>query len=252
MNVVIVEDEALAAERLQNILNEADPSVHVSAVQGSVEEAVNYFKTSQPDLVFLDIQLSDGLSFSIFERVKINSPVIFTTAYDQYSIRAFKLNSVDYLLKPVRVEELAESLNKYRSMRSAFIPDIEELLRSVNARESRQYKKRFLVQYGQKIRKVETSEAAYFYAIEKTVLMITHDNTHYPVDYSLDRIQELMDPDVFFRINRKLLINCASIKNMVQYSRSRVKMDLIPPVPNELDAIVSVERSSGFKEWLDR
>lgn len=251
MRVVIVEDEGLAAERLAGMIRQTEPEAEICAILTSVEEAAAYFRANRPELVFMDIQLSDGLCFEIFEHVQLTSPVIFTTAYDQYSIRAFKLNSIDYLLKPVRLEDLKESLEKFKSLRSSYLPDLDEMLRMIRNRES-SYKKRFLVQYGQKIKKVETEEIAYFYAADKTVFLTTHSNARYLIDHSLDRLQEMLDPERFFRINRKLLISCEAIKNMVPYSRSRIKIDLNPPISDELDAIVSVERSSGFKEWLDR
>ncbi|MGE5620998.1 MAG: LytR/AlgR family response regulator transcription factor [archaeon] len=250
MKAVIIEDEELAAERLGCIINEIDPSITIPAVLASVEAAVKWLSANTPDLIFLDIQLSDGLCFSIFDRIQVKSPVIFTTAYDQYAINAFKLNSVDYLLKPVRKEELSESLDKYRNLKASYLLDIEEILRSYQAREV-SYKKRFLVQYGQMIKKVETDDIAYFYAVEKNVFFTAFDNSQCPVDYSLDKLQEVLDPEKFFRINRKLLINMDAIKSMVSYSRSRIKIDLAPKPPSYIEAVVSVERVAKFREWLN-
>jgi len=251
MNAIIIEDEKLAAERLESLIKDIDPSINVTAKLTSIEESVKWLGVNKTDLIFLDIQLSDGLSFAIFDRVKVDTPIIFTTAYDQYAIRAFKLNSVDYLLKPIKKKELIDALEKIKQLKSALLTDFEELLRNFEGR-GKGHKKRFLIQYGQKIKKVETKDIAYFYAMEKNVFIVTFDKNTYPADQSLDKLQEIMDPDKYFRINRKLLINCDAIKNMVPYSRSRIKIDLDPPAPKEIDALVSVERSHDFKVWMDR
>lgn len=250
MKIAIIEDEQLAAERLEELLKEIDPSIEISIKLASVEESVKWLSNNNADLIFSDIQLSDGLCFSIFSSINIKTPIIFTTAYDQYAIKAFKLNSIDYLLKPIRKENLRESLSKYKELKSAFLLDFEEVFRYYQGSNA-SYKQRFLVQYGQKIKKVETNEIAYFYAIEKSVFLTTFQNSHYPVDYSLDKLQEVLDPKKFFRINRKMLISFDSIKNMVPYSKSRIKIDLNPLPPGNLEALVSVERASKFKEWMD-
>jgi DNA-binding LytR/AlgR family response regulator len=250
MKAIIIEDEKLAAERLEELINEADPSIEINAKIASVENAVKYLKQNKPDLIFLDIQLEDGLSFSIFDKVEVDIPIIFTTAYDQYAVKAFKLNSIDYLLKPVKKAELIESLNKYKNIKTSFLMDFEEIIKSIQNKEIN-YKKRFLIQYGQKIKKVEIDDAAYFYAMEKNVFLTTFQNNIYPIDYTLDSLQEIIDPLKFFRINRKMIISFSSIKNMIPYSRSRIKIDLTPPEPKEIEALVSVERSSAFKKWLD-
>lgn len=251
MKTIIIEDERLAAERLEELIKEIDPVIEVSAKLTSVEGSVKWLKKNKPDLIFLDIQLEDGLSFSIFNEIKVDSPIIFTTAYDNYAIKAFKLNSIDYLLKPVKKEELRESINKYKTIKSSFQVDFDELFKSIQNKEVT-YKKRFLVQYGQKIKKVETPEIAYFYAMDKNVFMTTFQNNTYPVDYTLDKLMEILEPDKFFRINRKMIINFDSIKTMTPYSRSRIKIDLTPQEPKEMEALVSVERSSLFKQWMDK
>ena len=251
MNAIIIEDEKLAAERLEGLLKDIDPFINVTAKLTSIDESVKWLSQNKTELIFLDIQLSDGLSFAIFDRVKVDTPIIFTTAYDQYAIRAFKLNSVDYLLKPIKKKELSESIAKIKQLRSALLTDFEEILKTFNSKE-KEYKKRFLIQYGQKIKKVETKDIAYFYAMDKNVFIVTFDKSTYPADQSLDKLQEIIDPDKYFRINRKLLINCDAIKNMIPFSRSRIKIDLDPPAPKEIDALVSVERSHDFKAWMDR
>ncbi len=251
MNAVIIEDEKLAAERLEELIHEIDPSIEISAKLISIEQSVKWLRRNKPDLIFLDIQLEDGLSFSIFENIEIDIPIIFTTAYDQYAIKAFKLNSIDYLLKPVKKNELRESLNKFKNIKSSFLMDFEEIMKSIQQRDVG-FKKRFLVQYGQKIKKVEIEEVAYFYALDKNVFLTTAQNNTYPIDYTLDKLQEVLNPERFFRINRKIIISFSAIKNMIPYSRSRIKIELDPPEPKDVEALVSVERSSAFKEWMDK
>lgn len=251
MKTIIIEDEKLAAERLEELIHEIDPSVEISAKLTSVEQSIEYLKQNKPDLIFLDIQLEDGLSFSIFEKVDIEVPIIFTTAYDQYAIKAFKLNSIDYLLKPIKKDELRESLNKYKNIKSSYLMDFEEIVKSIQNKEI-SYKQRFLIQYGQKIKKVEINEVAYFYAMEKSVFLTTSSGNTLPIDYTLDRLQEAIDPKKFFRINRKMIVSFGAIKNMIPFSRSRIKIELTPPEPKDVEALVSVERASDFKEWMDK
>ena len=219
MKAIIIEDEKLAAERLEELIHEIDPSIEISAVLASVEQSIKYLKLNKPDLIFLDIQLEDGTSFSIFEKVTVDSPVIFTTAYDQYAIKAFKLNSIDYLLKPIRKEELHNSLNKFKNIKTSYLIDYEEIIRSIQRKEIN-YKKRFLIQYGQKIKKVGIDEVAYFYAMEKNVFLTTLSGNTYPIDFTLDKLQEVINPERFFRINRKMIVALNAIKNMIPYSRS--------------------------------
>ncbi len=251
MKAIIIEDEKLAAERLEELIHEIDPSIEISAVLASVEQSIKYLKLNKPDLIFLDIQLEDGTSFSIFEKVTVDSPVIFTTAYDQYAIKAFKLNSIDYLLKPIRKEELHNSLNKFKNIKTSYLIDYEEIIRSIQRKEIN-YKKRFLIQYGQKIKKVGIDEVAYFYAMEKNVFLTTLSGNTYPIDFTLDKLQEVINPERFFRINRKMIVALNAIKNMIPYSRSRIKIELTPQEPKDIEALVSVERSSAFKTWLDK
>lgn len=251
MRIVIIEDEKLAQDRLEELLIEIDPTIEIIQKLTSVEQSIKWLKKSKPDLIFLDIQLEDGLSFGIFDKLEINIPIIFTTAYDQYAIKAFKLNSIDYLLKPIRKNELHESLNKFKILKSSYFYDFEEVFKSI-INKNLDYKKRFLVQFGQKIKKVETEEIAYFYAMEKNVFITTFSNSTYPVNYSLDKLAEVINPEKFFRINRKLILNFNAIKNMIPYSKSRIKIELNPPESKEIEALVSVERAASFKEWLDK
>lgn len=250
MNVAIIEDERLSADRLEEMLTEIDPSITVQARLSSVEESVRWLSSHAPDLIFLDIHLSDGVSFTIFDSVEVRCPIIFTTAYDQYAVKAFKVNSIDYLLKPVDQNELRESLRKFRSLTAGYRPDIDALIRSLQPGGSG-YKQRFLIQYGETIRTVPTEEIAYFYALEKNVFAATRTKHHYPVDQSLDALETMLDPVRFFRINRKMIIAIDAIAKMVPYSRSRIRIDLIPEAPAAIEALVSVERASRFREWAD-
>lgn len=251
MKVLIIEDESLAADKLELMLKEIEPSFNIVAKLDSVKESISWLLQNEADLIFLDIQLSDGLSFSIFEQVTVNTPVIFTTAYDQYAIKAFRLNSISYLLKPIRRSDLAESLQKYKTFKSAFSIDFENLLANIQGREPG-FRKRFLIQIAEKIRKIEVAEIAYFYVLEKGVYLRTFQGNSYPAEYTLDKLETMLDPASFFRINRKYLVNMNSIINMTAYSRSRVKLDLKPRADNDDDTIVSIDRSSDFKKWLDK
>jgi len=250
MNILIIEDEIVAANKLEKQLKGIDPTINVLAKPGSINESVKWLLNNTADLIFLDIQLSDGISFSIFEKVTVTTPVILTTAYDQYAIKAFELNSIAYLLKPIRKTELAESLIKYRNLKSAFSIDFDSLLAQIQGKEP-EYKKRFLVQTGEKIRKIEITEIAYMYVLEKDIYLKTFKGNSYPVDYTLDKLETMVNPSQFFRINRKYLVNIASISNMIAYSRGRVKLELNPECDNELDTIVSIDRSTDFKKWLN-
>ncbi|MBD0258485.1 MAG: response regulator transcription factor [Cytophagales bacterium] len=255
MNVLIIEDEEIAAEKLSLLVRRYDPAIRVLDCLDSVKNAVKWLSQHPaPDLLFLDIYLSDGLSFEIFQKVNVQVPVIFTTAYNEYAIRAFQLNSVDYLLKPIKAEDIARSLDKFRAVRqqyaqSAPAPDYAALLRLMAAGQ-KGYKERFLVRQGQKIVSVPVQEVAYFYASEKIVLLVTTENRHIPVDYSLDQLAELLNPAEFFKLNRQFVVRESAIEHMYPYSNSRIKVTLRPQEPKEV--IVSNDRVGPFKQWLDR
>jgi DNA-binding LytR/AlgR family response regulator len=250
MNALIIEDEPLAAERLEQMLADVAPNICVLAKLGSVKDSVRWLMQNQADVIFLDIQLSDGLSFSIFDQVVVSTPIIFTTAYDQYAINAFKLNSISYLLKPIRRDELIESVKKYNQLKSVFSVDFDMLLASISGREPA-FKRRFLIQIGDKIKKIEIDEIAYFYVMDKAVYIKLFHGSSYPIEYSLERLEGILDPKSFFRINRKYIVNLSSIVEMVAYSRGRVKLELNPAPDEEFDAIVSIDRSAEFKNWLN-
>lgn len=251
MNVLIVEDEKLAAENLEKLILSLDAEFKIVDRLGSVRDSVKWLAGNKADLIFLDIQLSDGLSFDIFNQIKVSTPVIFTTAYDQYAIKAFKLNSVDYLLKPIDKNELADSLKKFRELhKSSRVPEINfiELINSMKGRQ--EYQKRFAVYAGQKIKSIPTTDIAYFYITEKCVFLTTKDDKQYAVDFTLDRLEEMVDPSQFFRINRKVLANMDSIKNIYAVSKTRITLDLSPKFTEEV--VVSLSRAADFREWLNK
>jgi DNA-binding LytR/AlgR family response regulator len=250
LNILIVEDEDLAANRLAGQLKKVCPECSILGVTKSVKETVRRLSKHQPDLIFMDIQLSDGLCFSIFDRIRVTSPIIFTTAYDQYAIEAFKVNSIGYLLKPVKTSDLEKSLNKFRDLKSAFTVDIDQLMAAFS-QERPSYKERFLIRIGDVLKKLETDHCAYFFAKDKAVYLVSFDGKKLPVDDSLDALEQQLNPDQFFRINRSLIVNLNSIDEMTAWSRSRVKLELRPKAFKEADTLVSTSRSADFKSWLD-
>ena len=201
-------------------------------------------------VAFLDIHLADGASFDIFEHVQITCPVIFITAYDEYALQAFKVNAVDYLLKPIKSSELAVALEKYQKVfKPAQAPDFTALLATLKSQQETNYLQRMLIRLGHSLKLVDLADAAYFYTKDKITFLITRSNgKRYPVDYPLDKLENMLDKKVFFRINRQFIVNVASIREMHPYSKSRVKVEMDPPT--DIDTIVSTERSAEFKRWL--
>jgi DNA-binding LytR/AlgR family response regulator len=250
MRALIIEDEKVAADKLEKMLTEINPSLCVVGKIGSINESVKWLMNNHADIIFLDIQLSDGLSFSIFEQVVVNTPVVFTTAYDQYAVRAFRLNSIAYLLKPISRSDLAESLAKYNMIRSPFSIDFDSLLAQLQGKEPG-YRKRFLIQTGEKIRKIEVTDIAWFNTLGKGVYMKTKQGQSYPSEFSLEALERILDPAVFFRINRKYLVNIDAIAGMTAWSRGRIKLELKPKADDELDAVVSIDRAASFRKWLN-
>jgi two-component system, LytTR family, response regulator LytT len=249
MNILIIEDEEPAVTRLKKLITETVPEAKILDIIVSVRSALEWFKKhAQPDLIFCDIHLADGSSFEIFSQVEINAPVIFITAYDEYALQAFKVNSVEYLLKPVKKEELLAAIKKFQKYHSTSpLSDIKSLVEQLRGPQP-QFKKRFLIRYGEHIKAVDTADVAYFYTEEKINFLKTKDNHTYHVDYNLDKLEEMLDPARFFRINRQFIISIDSIDQMFSFSKSRVKISLRPAI--NLETIVSTERSPLFKEWL--
>ena len=248
MNVVIIEDEKPSARLLERKLNAI--GVEVNMKLHSVEDSIQWFVNNpEPDLIFLDIQLSDGLSLEIFETVKIVAPVIFTTAYDEYAIQAFKLNSIDYLLKPIDKNELSFAVNKFKSNfqnenKEVNLSEIKKLI----SNNSKEYKKRFTVNVGTSIKIFNTIDIACFYSQDKTSFLLTNSGRSYILDSSLDKIYDTLDPEVFFKVNRKYVLNINKIKDIINYSNSRLKVNL--NTPTEDDIIVARDRVKAFKNWL--
>ncbi|NNG08932.1 MAG: response regulator transcription factor [Arenibacter sp.] len=251
MNAIIIEDEKPAARRLGRLLK--DLKVEVSTMLYSVEEAVAWFrKHEHPDLIFLDIQLSDGLSFEIFDLVDIQSSVIFTTAYDEYALQAFKLNSIDYLLKPIDDEELEIAVNKYHSFRpkkQKIALDFEDIKRLLVNPLEREYKSRFTVRVGQHLKIINADEIECFYSENKGTYAATVDGRNYLLDQTLENLESELHPKSFFRVSRKFYININHIKDIVSYTNSRLEIKLNKF--NGQEVIVSRERVKDFKLWLE-
>jgi len=250
MKVLIIEDEGLAASRLERLLKETGQGVEVVGRLGSVEESVNWLSRNPvPDLIFMDVQLEDGICFEIFENLEIRTPVIFTTAYDEYALRAFKVNSVDYLLKPLDREELDAALEKFRNLhgREREAAGMKMLAGSFGPAK----KERFLIRIGEHYRSVRVDDIMYFYVLERCVFLYVGPGKNYPLDYSLDRIEELVDRKIFFRVNRNFLVNIHAIRDIIAYSSGRLKLVVEHP-PDEGDILVSRERVGDFKRWMDR
>lgn len=249
MDILIIEDEAYASERLKEMISEVIQDAEVIASLTSVKESIQWLSKNKADLIFLDIQLSDGLSFEIFEYLEINTPVIFTTAYDQYAIKAFELNSIDYLLKPIKKEELRRSFDKLSDIQSIYEPEISSVINSLSL-NNKEFKSRFLIKVGEQLRSITTSEIAYFYAMDKAIYLRTFEGKKYSLEQSLDDLESKLDPNMFFRINRAYIVNINSIEAMHAWSRSRVKLELIPGSKQD-DTVVSINRTPEFKKWLD-
>ncbi|MEL7002260.1 MAG: LytTR family DNA-binding domain-containing protein [Bacteroidota bacterium] len=252
MNVLIIEDEAPAFRRLQKILEELRPSFKIVEVIDSVEESVKWIKNhNSPDLIFMDIQLSDGISFEIFEQVKINTPVIFTTAFDEYMLRAFKVNSIDYLLKPIKKDDLNASLVKYENLKNSFSSpqsfDLNTLISQIRM-DDKKYKSRFLVKQGEKLLSVETQDIAYFQSKNGVVYLSTTNDRKYIMDYTLDELIQQLEPQKFYRANRQFIVNFSSIKTVHKYHKGKLLIELSQKTDEAIT--VSSERATDFKIWF--
>jgi len=250
MDVIIIEDEKPAARLLQRKL--AKLGVEAQIMLHSVAEALEWFGSNrQPDLIFLDIQLSDGLSFEIFEAMPISSAVIFTTAYDEYALRAFKLNSIDYLLKPIDEDDLEGAVNKFRERQPKAIPlslDFDQIKRMLANPGEKAYKKRFTIKMGQHLKMINVEDAECFYSENKGTYIHTTDNRDYLLENTLEQLEIELDPKQFYRVSRKFIVSIAAIKDIVVYTNSRLK--IILPTYKDDEVIVSRERVNDFREWL--
>lgn len=254
MHVLIIEDELRAAERLEKLIQQIDPEIRVLAKLESVEESIQWFRTNeQPELIFLDIHLSDGLSFNIFTEVELSCPVIFTTAYDEYALRAFDLNSIDYLLKPIDKTKLEKSIAKYNKwikteIKSGLNSDLKILLNSIKT-HSGVFRSRFLISKNDAFVIIQAVDIAYFYSEDKLTFIKTKENKRYILDESLDGVMESLDPKHFFRINRQLIISVHSIKSIESYFNYKLKLEVDPPAPH-LNTVISRSKTLEFKEWV--
>ena len=249
MKALIIEDESIAAQALESLIKETDPEVDIVAVLQTIEESVEWFEENQmPDLVFMDIHLADGSSFAIFEKVDITCPIIFTTAYDEYALKAFEVNSIDYLLKPINKGDLERALNKYKSFTaSASKSSLEGLLEQMGGLKKK-YKNCFLIPERDKLIPLATSNIAYIFIDTKTVKAIALDGHNYYLNQTLDEIMAQLDPEVFFRANRQFIISRHAVKDLSVWFGNKLAINLVIPVPEKI--IVSKARVGEFKAWF--
>lgn len=261
MNILIVEDEDLAVKKLQKTLSAVDSNAVVAGVAGSIKETVYWLdNNASPDLILMDIELSDGQSFEIFNQVSVKSPVIFTTSYDEYALKAFKVNSIDYLLKPVQKEELEAALLKFRNLKKSYTGNgepanhaainIDGLLKELQQKLQPAYRKRFLVKHGQKLVSVEIEEIAYFFSDGRLNFFKTFDNRKFIVDYTMDELATMLDPGIYFRISRPFYVSAKCIDKMDDYFGNRLILGLKPALDKE--ALVSREKVADFKKWMGK
>ncbi len=252
MNILIVENEKHAVDKLIRLLNKIDKSVNITDIITTVEGAINYFQEKpHPDLILMDIQLDDGLCFEIFETSQLDIPVIFTTAYDEFMLKAFKVNSIDYLLKPIDEFSLSKAINKFKSLHYRKENVNSDLLTLLHERLTAVFKNRFLIKIGTKYRSVPVNDICCFYILERATFIRTFTERDYLIDYSLDYIQKVIDPKQFFRINRNCLISIHAVSDIVSYSTSRLKIKLNNPKPID-DLIVSRDKVNEFKTWIGK
>jgi len=253
MRILIVEDEKPAAKRVAQLIRKFRPNYTILEMLDSVEGTVQWLaEESAPDLIFMDVQLADGLSFDIFSETDVRAPIIFTTAYDQYMQQAFKVNSVDYLLKPIDPKEMEAALDKYEKYHISGTPmnhsiGVTQLLATLSQKV---YKKRFLVKIGQQLTYLLVADIAYFYSKDGLVFACQQSGKRHNIDYTLDQLTEVLNPSDFFRINRKIVIRLSAIHKIHTYFNSRLQLELTPRT--DLETIVSRERVGDFKKWLDK
>lgn len=257
MHILIVEDESLAVDRLKKLLLQLESQGQIMAITDSVEATVEWLSSHpSPDLILMDIELADGQCFEIFNRVQVSSPIIFTTSYDEYAIRAFKMNSIDYLLKPIKGEELKASLHKLHTFKQVmgqtsqpFLSQIEQLIRQLSA-APQPYRNRFLVKCGSRYLSVETNEIAYFYYQDRLTFLKTWKKEEFIVDFSLDDLEQMLPPENFFRANRQYILHIRSISLIQDYFNHKLKLTIQPATRGEV--LISRERASEFKTWMGK
>lgn len=254
MKVLIVEDEELAVKKLQKTLAAVDSTIEVAGVTDSIKSTVDWLQANpDPDLVLMDIELADGQSFEIFKLTDVKSPVIFTTSYDEYALKAFKVNSVDYLLKPVQQDELQAALEKYRRIKGAAKADIslDSIVKELQQKlQPKEFRKRFLVKHAQKLVSIEVEDIAYFYSDGRLNFFKTNDSRKFVVDYTMDELEDMLDPEDYFRISRSFYVSVNSIDKIEDYFGNRLILQLKPAVDKE--ALVSREKVTDFKKWMGK
>lgn len=257
MNILIIEDEPLGAETLEQYIREIDPGMTVAGRTESIQSSVNWLNNNPaPDLILMDIELADGQSFEIFNRVNVTSAVIFTTSYDEYALKAFQVNSIDYLLKPIKKNDLARAVEKYREMKKVFSGEknglnIESLLNDLRTQQSKTYRNRFLVKLGQRLVSVEVEDISYFFAEGRLSYFCTWDKHKYVVDYTMEELEQMLDPRQFFRANRSYIINIRSVQQIHNYFNGKLKLDIKPALEKD-EVVISREKAGAFKDWMGK
>jgi two-component system, LytTR family, response regulator len=254
MKVIIVEDELPAAEKLERYLNKYDSQIQIVHKFDSVASTVGWLEKNQDDidLIFMDIQLTDGLSFQIFQQLQVRKPVIFTTAFNEFALDAFKVNSIDYLLKPITFTDLSASLKKMEVLRQQLQGNKDQgtkIQQALSSLKTHEYKKRFMVKLGEHIRSITADQISLFYADGRDAYLVTNNNRKFIIDYTLEALEEILDPAMFFRLNRTFIVNINAIKDVLVYSNSRLK--ITPTLEFDKEIIVSREKVGEFKEWFD-
>jgi len=258
MQILIVEDEDLAVKKITKTLHEVNASAEIVGVTDSIDSTASWLQNNDtPDLILMDIELSDGQSFEIFSRIQVKSPVIFTTSYDEYALKAFKVNSIDYLLKPIQKEDLRAALNKYEQMKQAYSAtdtpalNMETLVKELQQKlQPKEFRKRFLVKHGQKLVSIDIEEIAYFFSDGRLNFFKTYDNRKFVVDYTMDELEDMLDPERYFRISRSFYVSVNSIDQIHDYFGNRLILGLKPDLDKE--AIVSREKVTDFKKWMGK
>lgn len=255
MKVLIIEDEELTARKLKRLLAAVEPQAEVLQTMGSIETSVTWLKANPcPDLILMDIELSDGKSFEIFQQYPLDCPVIFTTAYDEYAIRAFKCYSIDYLLKPIKEEDLRKALDKFKKLKTVFngagdaLQTIHKLLAQLRPPASSAYRERFMIKQGQKLQHIAVEEVAYFFSKHKISFIKTYGGHEWMLDYTMDEIVQMLDPNRFFRLNRQIIAALTAVEKVHLHFNQKLLIQLHPPFTEEV--IVSRERAKDFRRWL--
>lgn len=252
MNILIIEDEQLAQERLQMLIKAYDPAINIVGCLESVDETVTWLNTRpHPDLILLDIHLSDGQSFEIFKRTQTQKPIIFITAYENYAVDAFRLFSIDYILKPVTSEALAAAINKYKSLSHIFMPaDYRLLMEQLKDATLNSYRNRFLAKVGQRLFFIAANDVSYFAADNKIVFLIDREGNRFVINNTIEKLETELNPKDFFRLNRKIIVHAEAIEQVKPYHNNRLKLQL-KGAPGSEEIIISRDRVTEFKQWAD-